>query len=95
MAFFLNRCRCRLILICENISKVLDPVRSRCVSIRVPAPSNEQIMSVLAEIAIQENIEVPRELLENIATASARNMRRAILMLESCRVQQYGFVVFL
>jgi replication factor C subunit 3/5 len=34
---------CRLILICNSVSKVLDAVRSRCLPVRVSAPRPEQI----------------------------------------------------
>jgi replication factor C subunit 3/5 len=37
---------CRLILICNNPSKVIDPVRSRCLGIRVPSPSHDQVSVV-------------------------------------------------
>ncbi|GFH25171.1 DNA replication factor C complex subunit 3, partial [Haematococcus lacustris] len=33
---------CRLIMVCNNVSKVMDPVRSRCMAIRVAAPSDLQ-----------------------------------------------------
>lgn len=36
---------CRLILICNNPSKVIDPVRSRCLGIRVAAPSHDEVSS--------------------------------------------------
>lgn len=34
---------CRLILCCNNQSKVIEPVRSRCLGIRVPAPSHDEV----------------------------------------------------
>jgi hypothetical protein len=34
---------CRLILVCNNQSKVIDPVRSRCLGIRVGAPSVDDV----------------------------------------------------
>jgi replication factor C subunit 3/5 len=34
---------CRLILCCNNPSKVIDPVRSRCLGIRVAAPSYDEV----------------------------------------------------
>ena len=34
---------CRLILCCESPSRVLDPVRSRCLCIRIPAPSTVEV----------------------------------------------------
>ena len=34
---------CRLILCCNSTSKVLPALRSRCLGIRVAAPSNEEV----------------------------------------------------
>ena len=34
---------CRLILVCDNQSKIIDPVRSRCLGIRVGAPSLDDV----------------------------------------------------
>jgi replication factor C subunit 3/5 len=34
---------CRLILLCNNPSKVIDPVRSRCLGIRIPAPTHDDV----------------------------------------------------
>lgn len=80
---------CRLILCCERPSKVIDPVRSRCLGIRVPAPTDTQIVSVLHKVCKSERVQLPDELAMRIATMSKRNLRRAVLMLEACKVQQY------
>ena len=107
---------CRLNLCCNNPSKVIDPVRSRCLGIRVAAPSHDevsklpsfpvfarpqvrdsrtfvfvsiepiQIAAVLKTVARKETIQLPDELAINLARASNRNLRRALLMLESCHV---------
>ncbi|CAJ0932983.1 unnamed protein product, partial [Mesorhabditis belari] len=34
---------CRLILVCESLSRVLDPLRSRCMMLRVPAPTDAEV----------------------------------------------------
>ena len=38
---------CRLILCCQNPSKVIDPVKSRCLGIRIPAPSHDDVSVIL------------------------------------------------
>lgn len=78
---------CRLILCCNNQSKVIDPVRSRCLGIRVPAPSHDDVCSVLQHVSRKEQVTLPDELCVNIARDSSRNLRRAVLMFESCYVQ--------
>jgi replication factor C subunit 3/5 len=81
---------CRLILICNSPSKVLDPVRSRCLGIRIAAPSVNDIVSVLKHVAHKEGLTLPDPLAVNIARESSRNLRRAVLMLEACTVQHRG-----
>lgn len=79
---------CRLILVCNSQSKVIEPVRSRCLGVRVGAPSVENIQSVLGNVAQKQGIHLPTQLAYNIAQESSRNLRRALLMLEACHVQQ-------
>ncbi len=81
----------RLILICNSVSKVLDAVRSRCLPIRVAAPSDEAVETLVIEVARREKLTLPAELAGRVALHAERNMRRALLSLEACRVQQYPF----
>lgn len=82
---------CRLILCANTTSKVIPAIRSRCLGIRVPAPSTEEVVKVLQNISKKEGINLPPELAERICNKSQRNLRRAVLMLEACKVQQYPF----
>ena len=79
---------CRLILCCQSPSKLIDPLRSRCLGIRVAAPTNDDIVSVLNKVAAKERFQLPAEFAASVAKESKRNMRRALLMLEACKVQQ-------
>ena len=79
---------CRLVMCCSNISKVMDPVRSRCMCIRVPAPSPTHIMDVMAHVCSKEGLgALPPGLGARIVGLSGRNLRKALLTLEVCRVQ--------
>ncbi|XP_014297817.1 replication factor C subunit 3 [Microplitis demolitor] len=82
---------CRLILCANSTSRVLPAIRSRCLGIRVPAPTIDEIKSVLHIISKKESIILPDELASRLALSSGRNLRRAILMLEACKVEQYPF----
>jgi replication factor C subunit 3/5 len=79
---------CRLILCCENLSKVIEPLRSRCLSIRVPAPAHEEVCAVLSAVAKKESAPLPPAVVAQVATASGRNLRRALLMAEAARVAE-------
>ena len=49
---------CRLILCCNNPSKVIDPVRSRCLGIRVAAPSHDEVRVIMAFLSIAAGVSV-------------------------------------
>jgi replication factor C subunit 3/5 len=72
-------------------AQVIEPVRSRCLCIRVAAPSQAQIESQLQRVAGREKLALPAPLAERVAVGCDRNLRRALLSLEACKVQQYPF----
>ncbi|XP_011562887.3 replication factor C subunit 3 [Plutella xylostella] len=82
---------CRLILIANSISRVIPAIRSRCLTIRVPAPTETEISSVLHAVCKKEGLSLPPELAMRIAKCADRNLRRALLMCEACKVQKYPF----
>lgn len=79
---------CRLILCANSTSRVLPAIQSRCVRIRVPAPTVFDIKNILCLICKREGLNIPDKLTNRIIEASNRNLRRAILMLEACKVEQ-------
>lgn len=82
---------CRLIMCCNSASKVIEAVRSRCLNIRISAPSKEEIVKVLQYIGKKEGLQLPIGFATRIAFHANRNLRRAILSLEACKVHQYPF----
>jgi replication factor C subunit 3/5 len=78
---------CRLILSCNSACRVIEPVRSRCMPVRVPSPSEAEIEEVLQSVCQAERVKLPAEFAHQIAVASERNLRRALLMLEASKVQ--------
>ncbi|KAL1922833.1 uncharacterized protein VTP21DRAFT_9209 [Calcarisporiella thermophila] len=77
----------RLILCCNSTSKIIAPVRSRCLLVRVAAPEVPDIVAVLEQVAKKEGFKLPSEVAHKIAETSDRNLRRAILTLEAAKVQ--------
>lgn len=82
---------CRLILCCNSTSRVIPAIKSRCLNIKIPAPTVEEITLILQNTCKKESLTVPVELAKRIAEKSNRNLRRSLLMLEACKVQQYPF----
>jgi replication factor C subunit 3/5 len=83
---------CRVILCTNSTSKVIPAIRSRCLAIRVAAPSLDDMVTVLQFVAKKEGCQLPSVLARQIAEKSGRNLRRAILMAEATKVRQYPFV---
>lgn len=62
-------------------------MRSRCLSIRIPAPAHEDLAQLLMQVAKRESVQCPYELAMKVSLHSDRNVRRAVMMLEAARVQ--------
>eukprot|EP00758_Cryptobia_borreli_P016465 Tbor_TRINITY_DN6110_c1_g1::TRINITY_DN6110_c1_g1_i1::g.21880::m.21880/K10756/RFC3_5; replication factor C subunit 3/5 len=78
---------CRLILICSSISRLIPPLRSRCLSIRVPLHNVASISKVVRGICEKENLPQPSDAFCNtLCVRSEGNLRRAILTLEACKM---------
>ena len=82
---------CRILLCCVNPSKVIAPIRSRCVCLRVAAPTHAEVAGVLQKVATKEGLKLPDGLAQRISQSCERNLRRALLTFEACKVQQYPF----
>jgi len=81
---------CRLILCCDSPSKLIAPLRSRCLGIRVAAPGEDEIANILKTVATKEDFVLPNSLAFKLAQESERNLRKALLMLEAAKVQASG-----
>ncbi len=71
-----------MILVCKNIHKLISPIRSRCVNVRIPAPNESVIQEILEGIAKDQMFEIPSETIKKIIKMSSRNLRDAISQLE-------------
>lgn len=79
---------CRLILCCNSTSRVIPAIRSRCLAIRVAAPTVDEISGILKKVANLEGVQLPVDLANRIGEKSQRNLRRALLMLQTCVTQK-------
>lgn len=81
---------CRLILIAESSSPIIPAVKSRCLLIRNGSPKVEEISTIVLSVAKKEVITLSPEMATKIASNCDRNLRRALLMLETYSVRQTG-----
>lgn len=78
---------CRIIMVTDRISHIIEPLRSRCLGIRVAYPNQTQVTQVLRHVATREGITVPDPLMARLYESSGcGNLRRAILQMEATRV---------
>jgi replication factor C subunit 3/5 len=85
---------CRFVMVCNNLSKIFDPLRSRCRTFCVPSPSIDNIMKVISYITIMENIKINKNDLEYIQRHCNNNLKKAIWMLDSKRLgSNYGITL--
>lgn len=76
---------CRFIMVCNNLSKVFDPLRSRCRIFCVQQPSNDDITRVVNQIAMLENIKLSQHNITYITDHCGNNIKEAIWILDEMR----------
>jgi replication factor C subunit 3/5 len=76
---------CKFILCAYQVSKIIEPLRSRCLDVRIPRPSNEDIIETLWWIAAREGFKLPFNVYTKILYECNRDVKAAIWMLEMYR----------
>lgn len=79
----------RIVMICNSLCRVIAPLRSRCLAIRVPAPTRDDMSLVLRKIVDNEKIALPSDLEDEVCALAKGNLRKAIMMLQTLSIQ-YG-----
>jgi replication factor C small subunit len=74
---------CRFILIANNISKIIEPLQSRCAVFKFTRISEDEITSYLEEICKREKIKFEQKGLKTIYSYSEGDMRHAINILQA------------
>ena len=73
---------CKFIFICDQLSRVNEPIRSRCLLVRVPLPKDYKIFEVLLRICMREKLKIDsKEILDIIKNCDGR-VKQAIWSLE-------------
>jgi len=73
---------CKFILEATDLLKVIEPLRSRCLPIRFPAPTTHEIVTTLFKICCMERIDKDIFQLNDIAKMSKNNIKKAIWNLQ-------------
>lgn len=73
---------CRFIMWCRSLSKVIDPIRSRCYCFRINSPSDDEMLEMIAKISYKENIKLNLKDYAKIINRSNGNIKKLLWMLE-------------
>lgn len=73
---------CRFIMWCTSLSKIIDPLRSRCVCVRIPAPKNSELIGWLMFLSNREKYQISLEEISNIIHIARGNVKIAMWLLE-------------
>lgn len=73
---------CRFILSCNYISRIIEPIQSRCAVFRFRAVSKEAMKKRLLEICEKEGVKITEDGIEAILYVSAGDFRKAINTLQ-------------
>lgn len=74
--------KCRFIMWCQSLSKVIKPLQSRCVCLRIPTPTNHELFQYIFKIAILEGMyDIALDQCHDIVVGSNGNIKTALYML--------------
>ena len=74
---------CRFILIANNISKIIDPIQSRCATFKFTSIPEQDVINHLEEIAKKEKVKVDKKGLKAIYDYSEGDLRHAINLMQA------------
>lgn len=74
----------RFCLVCNYVSRIIDPITSRCTKFRFIPLGEEKIIERLKFICAEEKLKIEDDALKSIVDISGGDMRKAITTLQSC-----------
>ncbi|HSA76472.1 MAG TPA: replication factor C small subunit, partial [Nitrosarchaeum sp.] len=74
---------CRFILIANNISKIIDPIQSRCATFKFTSIPEEDVINHLENIAKKEKVKTDKKGLKAIYDYSEGDLRHAINLMQA------------
>jgi len=74
---------CRFILIANNVSKIIEPIQSRCATFKFTTVSEEDVITRLEEIAKEEKVKTDKKGLKEIYEYTEGDLRHAINLMQA------------
>ena len=73
---------CKFIFISNQLSKILEPLKSRCLMVRIPLPTDIMITSIILNVALKENIKLKGSDIIDIVKKSNNNINKVFWLLQ-------------
>ncbi|MDQ1279626.1 MAG: replication factor small subunit [Thermoproteota archaeon] len=83
---------CRFILICNQSSKIIEPIQSRCAIFRFSKLDKKAVIQHLKSIAVKEKLDITDSAAEIIVDYSEGDLRHAINALQTASVYRKGVI---
>jgi replication factor C subunit 3/5 len=75
--------KCRFIMWCNSLSNVIRPIQSRCICIKLPAPTESELLNYICHISSLEQKPIKLETVYRIIKNSDNNIKKVLWSLES------------
>jgi replication factor C subunit 3/5 len=82
---------CKFIFISDQLSKIIEPIRSRCILFRTILPKNEQIFESIMKISEEDKIILNFDDYNNIIKKSDNKISQSIWLLELLNVYNLSY----
>ena len=74
---------CRFILIANNVSKIIEPIQSRCAAFKFTTIAEEDVIARLEEIAKKEKVKTDKKGLKEIYEYTEGDLRHSINLMQA------------
>ena len=79
---------CRFIMWCKSLSRVIEPLKSRCICIRISAPSTDELFKLALTISAKEKLNLKLENYGQIINSANGSVRKLLWKLNLIKAGQ-------
>lgn len=76
---------CRFIMWTHSLSKIIEPIKSRCICIRVNAPTNDELFNMLFVLNVKDKMNLSLHDYSFILQKCDRNINKTLWLLDLCK----------
>lgn len=73
---------CRFIMWCRSLSRVIEPIRSRCYCFRITAPQSSDLIKFIINISCEESIKISLKYCDELIKSSDGDIKKLLWLLQ-------------